>query len=192
VSLVDFGYLGQITEGLNKEQVLTDLMAEFGKDVWKHALFLTLKPEIADDIMQEVFIKVYEKMYSYRGQSSIKTWLFTITRNVARDHWKSAWSRKIVLFGFSSSHSAESPSAEQEVMRLFEQDEVWKIVLELPTKIREILLLHIHHNLSLKELAEILHISVSAVKSRLHRARIKVDKRLKGEFIYEIELGDEA
>jgi hypothetical protein len=43
VNRVDFGYLGAISEGLNKEQALTDLMSEYGKDVWKYALFLTME-----------------------------------------------------------------------------------------------------------------------------------------------------
>jgi RNA polymerase sigma-70 factor (ECF subfamily) len=170
VNLVDFGFLGAISAGLNKEQVLTDLMSEYGKDVWKYALFLTLDPNLADDIMQEVFIKVYEKMYSFRGQAAVKTWLFTITRNVARDHWKSAWSRKIILFGSRPSRVI-LPSAEQEVLSQLQEQDIWRYVLELPTKLREILLLHIHHELSLTDLAAILHISEGTVKSRLHRAR---------------------
>jgi RNA polymerase sigma-70 factor (ECF subfamily) len=179
VKMVDFSYLGAISEGLNKDQVLTDLMSEYGKDVWKYALFLTLNPNLADDIMQEVFIKVYEKMYSFRGQASVKTWLFTITRNVTRDHWKSAWSRKIVLLGSRPSlASSRLRSAEQEVLSQLEEQHIWRHVLELPSKLREILLLHIHHELTLAELAEILHISEGTVKSRLHRARSKMNKRL--------------
>jgi RNA polymerase sigma-70 factor, ECF subfamily len=179
VNMVDFGYLGAISEGLDKEQVLTDLMSEYGKDVWKYALFLTLNPNLADDIMQEVFIKVFKNMYSYRGQASVKTWLFTITRNVARDHWKSAWTRKIVLFG-SRPSPAILPSAEHEVMSSLQEQDIWRHVLDLPTKLREILLLHIHHELSLHELADFLHISEGTVKSRLHRARAKLNKRIQG------------
>jgi RNA polymerase sigma-70 factor (ECF subfamily) len=179
VNGVDFGYLGAITEGLNKEQVLTDLMSEYGKDVWKYALFLTLDPNLADDIMQEVFIKVYEKMYSFRGQAAVKTWLFTITRNVASDNWKSAWSRKIILFGSRPSRVI-LPSAEQEVLSQLQEQVIWRYVLELPTKLREILLLHIHHELTLADLAAILHISEGTVKSRLHRARAKMNKRIHG------------
>lgn len=175
--MVDFSYLGAITEGLNKDQVLTDLMSEHGKDVWKYALFLTLNPNLADDIMQEVFIKVYEKMYSYRGQATVKTWLFTITRNVVKDHWKSAWSRKIILIGSRRSREI-LPSAEQEVMSLLQENDIWRHVLQLPTKHREILLLQIHHELTISEIAVILHISEGTVKSRLHRARAKMNKDL--------------
>jgi RNA polymerase sigma-70 factor, ECF subfamily len=183
VKMVDFSYLGAITEGLNKDQVLTDLMSEHGKDVWKYALFLTLNPNSADDIMQEVFLKVYEKMYSFRGQASVKTWLFTITRNVVKDQWKSAWSRKIILIG--SRRSPEIlPSAEQEVMSQLQEQNIWRYVLKLPTKYRELLLLQIHHELTLAEIAAILHISEGTVKSRLHRARTQMNKRIQeGELL---------
>jgi RNA polymerase sigma-70 factor (ECF subfamily) len=180
VKIVDFSYLGAITEGLNKDQVLTDLMSEYGKDVWKYALFLTLNPNLSDDIMQEVFIKVYEKMYSFRGQASVKTWLFTITRNVVRDHWKSAWSRKMMLMGSRSSRDI-LPSAEQEVMSLLQEKANWRHVLQLPLKLREILLLQIHHELTISDMAVILHISQGTVKSRLHRARAKMNKIIQGE-----------
>jgi DNA-directed RNA polymerase specialized sigma24 family protein len=65
------------------------------------------------------------------------------------------------------------PSAEQEVMSLLEEKAIWRHVLQLPMKLREILLLQIHHELTISDMAVILHISQGTVKSRLHRARAK-------------------
>jgi multiple sugar transport system substrate-binding protein len=60
------------------------------------------------------------------------------------------------------------PSAEQEVMSLLEEKAIWRHVLQLPMKLREILLLQIHHELTISDMAAILHISQGTVKSRLH------------------------
>lgn len=83
VKLLIFDYLQYAANGLDKEQVLTDLMEAYGKDVWKYAYFMTLRAEAADDIMQETFLKAYMHLDRFRGGSSVKTWLFSITRHAA-------------------------------------------------------------------------------------------------------------
>jgi RNA polymerase sigma-70 factor, ECF subfamily len=177
---LSFDYLHNITDGLDKEHVLNDLMHAYGKDVWKYAYFLTLRPEAADDIMQDTFLRAYQNLYRFRGQASVKTWLFAIVRNASRDYWKSHWVRKIVLFGDRAPDKALM-SAEEETIRNFELRDTWKEVFALPKGLREILLLYAHHGLQMKEIAALLGISEGTVKSRLSRARSKVAKRLKEE-----------
>ncbi len=59
---------------------LREMMDTYGSDVWNYAYFLTRSREQANDISQEVFMKAYRNIGKYRGQSSLKTWLLTITR----------------------------------------------------------------------------------------------------------------
>jgi RNA polymerase sigma-70 factor (ECF subfamily) len=175
-----FDYLQYATKGLEKERVLTDLMTAYGKDVWKYAYFLTLRAEAADDIMQDVFLRAYQKMHLFRGTSSAKTWLFSIARNAARDYKKSYWVRNIILFGDRHPETAIT-SAEQEAIRAFERKETWRLVLALPAKLREVLLLHSHYGMTVREIAELLGVSEGTVKSRMHRARTKVNESWKEE-----------
>ncbi|MFD0675938.1 MULTISPECIES: RNA polymerase sigma factor [unclassified Paenibacillus] len=175
-----FEYLKSISEGMDKNAVLEELMLAYGEDVWNYAFFLTRRSELADDITQDVFIKVYERLYSFRGEASVKTWLLTITRNLVRDHWRSAWFRRVIPFG-QPVREESTPSAETEVMSQLVSEEVWLVVLALPRKLREVLLLHAHHQLSYIEIARLLSLSEGTIKSRLHRARVKVSKLLNKE-----------
>jgi RNA polymerase sigma-70 factor (ECF subfamily) len=70
-------------------------------------------------------------------------------------------------------------SAEREYFKNDELMETWKAVMKLPVKLREVIVLYAHHQLSIAEIAALMGLSESTVKVRLHRARNKVNKRLK-------------
>jgi RNA polymerase sigma-70 factor (ECF subfamily) len=174
---VGFEYLSALCETSDKDLVLQDLMNDLGRDVWNYAYFLTGSMDVADDVFQDVFVKVYRNLYSYRGESSVKTWLLTITRNVVKDHWKSAWVKRVLLMAVIPRKETVS-STEKEVLSRMERGEIWKAVLDLPDKLREVLVLVAHHQLSIPEIANMLGLSEGTVKSRLHRARGKVQLKL--------------
>nr|WP_258171133.1 sigma-70 family RNA polymerase sigma factor [Paenibacillus sp. R14(2021)] len=175
---MQFEYLKHVTDGLDRHAVLNELMAAYGKDVWNFAFFYTHSREMADDIAQDVFVKVFQQLYDFRGQSSIKTWLLSITRNTARDVLRSAWVRRVVLFDTIRTRSHHSPSAERESLDKLMTEEIWAVVLKLPRKLREVLLLNSHYDLSMQEMADLLQVSIGTVKSRLHRARAAVNRML--------------
>lgn len=170
---IQFDYLRYISEDTDRKAILNDLMTAYGDDVWNYAYSITRKPEMADDITQEVFLKAYRKLHLFRAEASVKTWLLTITRNTAYDFRKSAFFRKVTLVDFISTQGA-GPSAESEVFEKLAVNDVWKQVLALPPKYREVLILYGHYQLSMKEIAGVLGISEGTVKSRLHHARMKV------------------
>ncbi|PEF77398.1 RNA polymerase subunit sigma-24, partial [Bacillus toyonensis] len=104
-----------------------------------------------------------------------KTWILKITRNTAINYLKSSYFKRISLVGFFSDDK-QSASAEQEFFKQEELNEVWEVVLKLPKKHREILILDAKYELSYEEMAETLGVSIGTVKSRLSRARSKVSK----------------
>ncbi|MDF2724343.1 MAG: polymerase sigma-70 factor [Paenibacillus sp.] len=170
-----FEYLQYISETTDRKAILRDLMTTHGDDVWNYAFSICRKPELADDITQDVFLKVYRRLTSFRGESSVKTWLLTITRNTALDYKRSAFWRKVTLFDRITT-TGSSQSAEHEALEHLAINNIWSQVLQLPPKYREVLILFAHHQLSMKEIAEVLDISVGTVKSRLHHARLNILK----------------
>jgi RNA polymerase sigma-70 factor (ECF subfamily) len=70
------------SESMNSES-FRDLMLTYGQDVWNYAFFMTQQAHLADDISQDVFFKAFSSIQTFRGESSIKTWLIAITRNIA-------------------------------------------------------------------------------------------------------------
>lgn len=177
VNGVQFDYLQHIRDGLDRGAVLDELMRAYGTDVWNYAFFLTRRRELADDISQDVFVKVYNRLYTFNGQSSVKTWLLSITRNTARDALRSVWLRRVTLVDYWQDQRA-GPSAERDALSRQMTDEIWSVVLSLPAKLREVLLLHAQYGLKQEEIAELLGVSLGTVKSRLHRARAAVSRKL--------------
>ncbi|QGQ94147.1 RNA polymerase sigma factor [Paenibacillus psychroresistens] len=179
---MDLDYL----EHMNTIEIpqLKDIMEFYGEDIWNYAYFITKNHSLADDIAQEVFFKAYKHIATFRGGSSLKTWLLKITRNTALSFLKLAFVRKVSLVGFIF-NSGTSPSPESQFFAQFQLDEMWSIVMSLPIKFREVLILHAHYELSMEEISSTLDISIGTVKSRLNRARSKSIKQLKEREIYE-------
>jgi RNA polymerase sigma-70 factor, ECF subfamily len=159
-------------------QNLREIMEQYGEDVWNYAYFLTKKHDMANDISQEVFIKVYRSIGSFQGNSSLKTWLLKITRNTSFSYLNLAFIRKVTLVGFFIPQGT-SPSAEKQFFEQHISNEAWNIVMKLSAKHREVLILNAYHQLSLEEIASTLGITVGTVKSRLHRAKAKASELLK-------------
>jgi RNA polymerase sigma-70 factor (ECF subfamily) len=168
--IVDSHYLQYLAPGFDKNEVLQDLMMTFGDDVWNFAFFLSQRADAADDISQETFLAVYDKLYSFRGECTIKSWLLTITRNKSYKYLNQSFIRKLTLVDHVCRNES-TPSAEAEMFDQMNTRNIWMAVMKLPLKFREIILLNYHYELSSKEMGQLLRISEVTVKSRLHRAR---------------------
>ncbi|TVY01170.1 RNA polymerase sigma factor [Cohnella terricola] len=157
---------------------LHDLMQEHGQEVWNYAYLLTKNSHVSDDIAQEVFLQAFLHISSFRGQSSVRTWLFSIARNAAFNYKKSAFIRKVTLLDFLYP-VASLPSAEEQYLNRAYTDSIWELVMKLPPKFREVLILDACYEMPLAEIALLLRLSIGTVKSRLHRARAKMKTYLK-------------
>ncbi|GGG55930.1 RNA polymerase sigma factor [Paenibacillus radicis (ex Gao et al. 2016)] len=171
-------YLQHLAAGYDRDAVLEELMQQYGGDLWRFAYFLTKRADAADDVVQEVFLAVYERMYAFRGESSVRGWLLAMTRNKSYSYLKTAFVRKVTLMDVMDVGSP-SPSAENELLFREDARELWDAVLGLPLKFREVLILDYHYGLSIKEIASLLQLSEGTVKSRSHRAKGKLARLLK-------------
>lgn len=158
---------------------LYNLMTQYGDDVRRYAYTITRDVQQSEDIAQEVFIRVYRHIGTFRGESAFRTWLFSITRNLAINELRSSYTKKILLFAkVRPKHIGES--AEDRFLEGHDRRELRRIILDLPIKYREVLVLYLEHDMTMTEIASLLHISEGTIKSRLHRARKLVDKQWKG------------
>lgn len=157
---------------------LDELMDAYGNDVLQYAYAITKDREAAKDVAQETFIKAHYKIDSFRGQSSIRTWLLAIARNVALNHVTSSYWRRVLTFASIKSRQT-SMSAEAAYLGRQSAADIWSIIMSLPDKLREALVLDLQHGLSVQEIAALLRIPEGTVKSRLHRARVKVENGMK-------------
>lgn len=161
-----------------EDRDLYELMTMYGHDVLRYAYAITGNRQLSEDIAQEVFIQVYRQVGSFRGQSSFKTWLFAITRNLAINELRSGYWRRIVLLEWVKP-GQYGKSAEDLVMEAQSRQDLKSIILGLPIKLREVLILYYEHDLTMAEIAKLMNISEGTVKSRLHRARKAVEQQWK-------------
>jgi len=175
---MDRHYLHDLAPGYDRNQVLHDLMTEFGEDIWNFAFFLTRRSDAADDLSQEVFLAAYNRLYDFRGECTVKSWLLSITRNKSLNYLRSAFLRKVTLLDNLLPRMGQSPSAETVAFDRIETKWLWERVMQLPIKFREVLILDYHYGMSIKQIAQLLQISEGTVKSRGSRARRRMAELL--------------
>ena len=173
------------------EQAFAKIVKLYEKAVYNSALYISKNREDALDISQEVFVKLWRTLPSYRGEASLKSWIATITRSSAIDYVRSKNQRKSSSLTFGddeketdvideSISSNPQKSYEQKVRR----EAVRKAVKALPEQLRETIILREFHGLSYAEIANIQKISEGTVKSRISRGREQIKEFLKnGNFL---------
>ena len=155
------------------------LVLEYEKNVYNIALRMTGNSEDAADMTQEAFIKAYNSLQSFRGDSKFSVWLYRIVSNVCLDFLRSKNRRPTVSLSVEDDDGEdaqldvadESQSPELLLDRKLTRESVRRGLDSLPPDYRQILLLREIQGLSYDEIAQALGLEVGTVKSRIFRAR---------------------
>lgn len=129
---------------------------------------------LAEDAVQETFLKAYKGFESFRGDSSEKTWLTRIAVNTCRDFQRGGW------FKHTDRRVTPDMLPVGTVQPDTEDLDLSLAVMKLPRKMREAILLNYYQDMSTEEIAEALGIAQSSVSNRLRRGREKLRKLLEG------------
>ncbi|MBN8548859.1 MAG: sigma-70 family RNA polymerase sigma factor [Deltaproteobacteria bacterium] len=163
-----------------------ELLNRYSEKVHNLSIRITRSEEDAEEVLQDVFVTVYNKIDKFEGKSAFSSWLYRITVNTSfmklrkrkqnnsisieevspgiRDNWVGSRSDASDMNYICSRHEL--------------RDELEKAIAKLPEEYRVIFVLRDVDGLSNQEVGEILSLSVPAVKSRLHRSRLMLRKRL--------------
>jgi RNA polymerase sigma-70 factor (ECF subfamily) len=161
-------------------KALEEIMSRYGTMVLKTAYFYMRDLHIAEDMSQEVFVRAYRNWLSFRGDSSVKTWLTTITRNVCRDKLGLKMSSEEPM-EIGLLHEAHDLNVEDVVMRRSGQSVVLKHVLNLPMPYHEVVYLYYYLDLSTRDIANAIKVPEGTIRGRLHRAREMLGDYLREE-----------
>lgn len=146
------------------------------KNALRSFIFKRVKdPELTDDILQEVLLKVYNFCISKSGVRNVKSWLFQITRNTIVDHFR----QKARFPAKENVHFIELPEEDENMAFSDALDYIEPLINFLPSKYAIPLKLADLEGVNQKEIARQLNLSLPATKSRIQRAR----NLLKAEFI---------
>ena len=161
-----------------------ELVRQYEKRVYAVALRSSGSPEDAADITQEVFLRAWRSIESFRGDSGFSTWLFRITMNLCVDHARHKNAQPQTQPLVVGEEDAErpipdtAPTPEEHLENSELGRELAAALDEVSEEHRRIVLLRDVSGLSYTEIAEVLEISEGTVKSRLSRARIALRKVL--------------
>lgn len=168
-------------------EALTSLVETYQKKVIKTAYYFLGNMEDAEDLAQDVFVKITESMPRFRKASSLSTWIYRITVNEALNAVRKNRRKKMFLRMGSAIGIAE-PKAQARIMNIPEEQDapdapsklhmLREAVAALPEKQRTVFILNKYEDLPYKEIADITGYSLSAVESLLHRARVNLRKEL--------------
>lgn len=130
-----------------------------------------------EDVTQEVFIRVFRFLHQYSGKT-FTTWLYKITLNVARDYFKKLNREKAKAEKIFEQTSPFERDIEQNIFEKEEDAELHVLIQQLDEKYKIPLVLFYFHDKKIEDIAHILSLPVSTVKTRLSRARLQLKKQL--------------
>ena len=159
--------------------VTDEVVRHYSPMIYRIALTKTGSSHDADDIFQEVFLKLVMNEKPFESEEHRKAWLIRVTVNCCNSHFVAPWRKNVT--------SMEDVMLEQladEGEKFWQEDgglDVYAEVMKLPEQMREVVLLFYYENMSVREIAEAVGTSEVNVKKRLSRARERLRLELDGE-----------
>jgi len=159
-----------------------EIVKTYEKPIYNLALRYTANPDDAFDVTQDVFLRVYRSIDTFKGQSKFSTWLYQIATNICIDYCRKASRKKEISMVVTDESGEEtemdfadtSPTPEQSVEHTELREEITRCIEKLGDEHRMILILRDIDGLSYQEIGSILGMEQGTVKSRLFRAREKL------------------
>ena len=159
----------------DRDQKLISLVDRYQEPLLRMCCLYLRDRSLAEDAVQETFIKAYQALDSFRGESSEKTWLMRIAMHICCDINRTGWLRfmnRAITPEMFVDQAAPTPEEREE--------ELAAAVMKLPRRLREVILLYYYQGMNVNEIADALNLSHSSVSGRLKRGREKLKNMLEG------------
>lgn len=162
------------------DSVFDELYTKYHQDVFQFLFYMVKNREQAEDLVQEVYIRVLKSYKRFEGKSSEKTWLFSIARNVAIDSFRKqkGWKQRIIeKFDWSTQQVKDDQLIPEEIaLQKEEYQYIYQCLDHCTVDQRMVIIMRYIQELSISETAEALGWTESKVKTTQHRA-LKVLKK---------------
>ena len=178
-----------VAQGLKRQDagLLDELIVRYQHRLLRYLLYLTSNREMAEDLFQEVWMRVLVRGGQFNGQARFDTWLFTIARNLVIDQRrKRTMSSLDEMFDVGGDDDRPmsfeiadgEPTPFDSLSNLEDRERIAAGLMQLDTLHREVLVLRFHEELSLEEIAKVTRAPLSTVKSRLYRGMAAIKPKL--------------
>ena len=165
--------------GNRPEERISRMIKTYEKDLLRLCCVYLKDSSMAEDAVQETFLKAYKNLHSFRGESSEKTWLIRIAINVCKDMQRTAWFR--IIGRMVNLDDVQIPQVQEHDVK----SAVVAEIMRLPKKLKEVVLLYYYEDMNQSEIAEILNVSITTVHRRLEKARALLKDMLEGGYVLE-------
>lgn len=154
------------------------IVDRYERRVYAVALRMTGNPDDARDVTQDVFISALRSLKRFRGDSQLSTWLHRVAVNASLDLGRKRSRRKTSPLDEVHETADPSPGPDEHAEAAIRAAEVQRALAELSDEHRAVLVLHDLQQLGYPEIAEALGVPVGTIKSRIHRARAEMARKL--------------
>lgn len=162
------------------QAILHELMEKYGNYLTRTAYLLLKDQHLAEEVVQDVFVKAYQQAHQLKAPNKIKFWLTSIVYNESRSHMRK-WAFKNVFARETSQlpeQLQDTYQPEVALIKTFESKNLSEAILKLSQRHREVISLYYYNELTINEISKLIQTNENTVKSRLSRARTDLKKIL--------------
>jgi len=156
------------------EKVFNQIVRDYSERLWWHVRRFVNSHEDADDLLQEIFLKVWAALPSFRGESQLFTWVWRIATNETLNYLRKEKVRAALRFSSVDAEMERRIQADPYFNGTAVEKELAKAVLKLPEKQRQVFIMRWWDDLSYEEMASITGTSVGSLKASYHIAQEKI------------------
>jgi len=167
------------------EAAFEEIVYRYSDRLMNFAYRFVLNREESEDIVQDTFLKVYQNRHAYREIAKFSTWIYTITGNLAKTVLRKRRNRKLFFFSRLGPEDKDMdfPSKdrkpENKIEGQFDERIIQRAIKKLPEHFRTVIILRDIQELSYEEISNIINAPLGTVKSRINRARLRLQEELK-------------
>lgn len=178
------------------EEAFEEIVHRYKDYIFRNVYYQVSNREVAEDLAQQTFVNAYEGLEDFELRSSLKTWLYRIAKNLCYSHHRKRGRNReqpVGLFSTNQSGEAEdepgfpepgdrSNNPRKNLTRQEKREFVQNLISRMNEKHRTVLTLREYEDHSYEEISDLLDVAVGTVRSRLYRARKKLQERIEEEF----------
>ena len=156
---------GSTGADISPDEAFTRMVDQYQTAIRRMCYLYLRDPTAAEDALQETFLKAYQHISDFRGDSTERTWLMSIAINTCRDMNRSAWLRRHDRRVTPEELAIPADAQDEDALALMEA------IRRLPSRHRDAVLLYYYQDMTLQEAAAALHAAPSTVLKRLNQAK---------------------